>query len=64
MNFLKPPRFQPGDTVAAISLSSGVAGQFPQVYEAAKHTLKEMFSLELIQTPNALRDDDWLYQHP
>jgi muramoyltetrapeptide carboxypeptidase LdcA involved in peptidoglycan recycling len=64
MTFLKPPRLQLGDTVAAISLSCGLGGQFPQVYEAAKRTLKEMFGLELIQTPNALRDDDWLYQHP
>lgn len=60
----KPPRLQAGDTVAAISLSSGAAGAFPQVYEAAKRTLKEGFGLELIETPNALRDNDWLYQHP
>lgn len=61
---VKPPRLQPGDTVAAISLSSGAVGAFPQVYGAAKRTLAERFGLTLIETPNALRPDDWLYKNP
>ena len=64
MNLLKPPRLQPGDTVAAISLSSGLAGSYPQVYETAKRTLEETFGLTVIPTPHALRDEDWLYEHP
>ncbi len=64
MALIKPPRLRPGDTAAAISLSSGAAGQFPQVYEAARRTLKEAFGLELIETPNALRSNDFLYQNP
>lgn len=64
MTFIKPPKLQAGDTVAAISLSSGAAGEFPQVYEVAKRVLGEQFGLTLIETPNALRSDDWLYQNP
>ncbi len=52
MEFVKPPRLKEGDTVAAISLSSGAAGEFPQVYAAAKRTLKGTFGLELIEAPN------------
>lgn len=64
MTFSKPPKLQAGDTVAAISLSSGAASQYPKVYETAKRTLKETFGLSVIETPNALREDDWLYRHP
>lgn len=64
MTFLKPPRLQPGDTVAAIALSSGAAGEFPQVYTAAQRTLEDAFGLTLIETPNALRGDTWLYSNP
>lgn len=61
---IKPLRLQAGDTVAAISLSSGAAGQFRQVYEAAKRNLRGSLGLNLIETPNALRSDDWLYRNP
>ena len=64
MSLVKPARLRPGDTVAAISLSSGAAGKFPQVYEMARRVLKERFDLTLTETPNALRTDDWLYQNP
>ena len=64
MTFTKPPKLQPGDTVAAISLSSGAAGEFPPVYRVTKRVLKEKFGLQLIETPNALKPDSWLYQNP
>ena len=64
MNLLKPPRLRPGDTVAAISLSSGLAGSYSQVYEAAKRNLEETFGLTVIPTPHALQSNDWLYNHP
>lgn len=61
---IKPPRLRAGDSVAAISLSSGAAGEFPQVYEVAKRNLERTLGVRLIETPNALRGDDWLYQNP
>lgn len=64
MNLVKPARLKPGDTVAAISLSSGAAGEFPQVYETVRRVLEERFGLTLTETPNALRTDDWLYRNP
>lgn len=64
IDFIKPPKLQRGDTVAAISLSSGAVGQFPHVYETAKRNLKEALGLNVIETPNVLRDDDWLYRNP
>ena len=64
MTFIKPPKLQPGDTVAAVSLSSGAAGEFPEVYEVAKRNLEQTFSVHLVETPNALKSDDWLYRNP
>ena len=64
MNLIKPPRLRPGDTVAAVSLSSGLAGSHPQVYETAKRNLDEVFGLTVIETPHALKSNDWLYRHP
>ena len=64
MNSIKPPKLQAGDTVAAISLSSGAAGEYPQVYAAAKQNVERALGVQLIETPNALRDDSWLYRNP
>ncbi len=64
MNFIKPQKLQAGDTVAAISLSSGAAGAFPHVYAAAKRNVERALGVQLIETPNALREDGWLYRNP
>ena len=64
MNFIKPKRLQVGDTVAAISISSGLAGVFPKVYETAKKNLEDIFDLNVIPTPQALKDPDWIYNNP
>ncbi len=64
MPLLKPSHLEPGDTMAAISLSSGLAAAFPHRYKAGKRQLAETFGLEVIATPNALREDEWLYAHP
>lgn len=62
--FIKPPRLQPGDTVAALALSSGAAGAFPQVYAAAKRNVERTLGVRLIEAPNALQNDAWLYRNP
>ncbi len=64
LTFVKPPRLRPGDTVAAISLSSGLAALFPHRYEAGKRQFEETFGVRVIETPNALRDDAWLRRNP
>lgn len=49
---------------AAISLSSGLASAVPHRYEAGKRQIEETFGIKVIETPNALRDDEWLYRNP
>ncbi|HSL43237.1 MAG TPA: S66 peptidase family protein [Anaerolineales bacterium] len=61
---IKPKRLQPGDTVAAISLSWGGPGTFPHRYKAGKQQLQNEFGLRVIETPNALREADWIYKNP
>jgi muramoyltetrapeptide carboxypeptidase LdcA involved in peptidoglycan recycling len=60
----KPPKLQPGDTVAAISLSWGGPGTIPHRYEAGKRQLQETFGVQVIETPHALRPDEWLWRNP
>jgi muramoyltetrapeptide carboxypeptidase LdcA involved in peptidoglycan recycling len=64
MNFIKPPRLKAGDTVAVITLSSGLAELYPHVYETAKRNLEHLFGLKVITTPHALKNDDWIYNNP
>src|SRR5690554_616028 len=61
---IKPPRLKPGDTVAAISLSSGAAHMFPERFAAGKRQIEATFGLQVIDTPNATRSNDWLYANP
>ncbi|GAB3705722.1 LD-carboxypeptidase [Spirosoma flavus] len=60
----KPEPLQPGDTVAAISLSWGGAATFPHRYAAGKAQLEQTFGLRVVETRNALRSADWLYHNP
>ncbi len=61
---IKPPKLMPGDTVAAISLSWGGAGEFPHRYYAGKQQLQDTFHVRVIETRHALRDAGWLAKHP
>jgi muramoyltetrapeptide carboxypeptidase LdcA involved in peptidoglycan recycling len=60
----KPPSLRPGDTVAAISLSNGLAALMPYRYAAGKRQIEETFSVKVAETPNAMRDSGWLYHNP
>lgn len=60
----KPPRLRPGDTVAAVSLSSGLAAALPARYARGKRQLEETFGLNVIEAPHALAPDAWLRAHP
>jgi len=61
---LKPPKLNPGDKVAAITLSWGGAGLMPHRYQAGKHQLEDEFGVTVIETPHALRDPDWISRNP
>lgn len=61
---LKPKKLQPGDTVAAISLSWGGPRTFPRRYETGKQQLQKEFDLNVIETSHALRDAEWLHKNP
>jgi len=61
---IKPSKLISGDTIAAISLSWGGAGLFPDRYAIGKNRLKEIFGLNVIETKHALRDPEWIYNNP
>jgi muramoyltetrapeptide carboxypeptidase LdcA involved in peptidoglycan recycling len=61
---IKPPRLKAGDKVAVASLSWGGPAAFPERYQAGKRQLQEAFDLEVVETPHALRDAEWLHWNP
>ncbi|MBU3655725.1 MAG: LD-carboxypeptidase [Alphaproteobacteria bacterium] len=61
---IKPKKLNQGDKVAAITLSWGGPGVFPDRFEIGKQRLKEIFGLQVIPTKHALRDAEWVYQNP
>lgn len=61
---IKPKALQPGDTVAVITLSAGLAGAYPHRYEAGKRQLQQEFGLTVVETKHALKDPDWIARHP
>jgi muramoyltetrapeptide carboxypeptidase LdcA involved in peptidoglycan recycling len=63
-DMLKPRKLEPGDKVAAISMSWGGPGTFPHRYEAGKRQLQEEFELTVVETHHALCSADWLEHNP
>ena len=61
---IKPKALQPGDTVATISLSWGGASIFPERYKTAKAQFEKTFDVQIIETPNALKSNEILYNNP
>ncbi len=55
---IKPKKIKRGDTVAIVSLSSGIAGdkEFRHRYEQGKKRLEEVFKLKTVTMPNALKE--------
>lgn len=60
----KPQKLCSGDKVAAVSLSWGGAAVFPERYALGKRRAQEIFGIEFIETPHALRDPAWLKANP
>lgn len=61
---IKPHKLEPGDKVAAISLSWGGPSHYPYRYQAGKQQLEDEFELEVVETTHALADADWLWKNP
>lgn len=61
---IKPNKLNSGDKVATISLSWGGAGDIPNRYKAGKKQLENIFGLKVVETKNALKSSDWIYQNP
>lgn len=61
-----PKKLKKGDTVAIVSLSSGMGGEkeFYHRYELGKKRLEDIFGLNVVTMPNALKGCDYLYNHP
>ena len=62
----KPPRLLRGDTVAVVSLSSGVLGETfaKHQLDIAEKRLRDIFGLNVRYMNNALRGIDYLAMHP
>ncbi|MCL2234850.1 MAG: LD-carboxypeptidase [Defluviitaleaceae bacterium] len=63
---IKPERLRKGDTVAIASLSYGMGGEdaFLPRYELGKRRLEEVFGLNVIVMPHALKGIEFLYENP
>ena len=67
MNDLVVPKvIKRGDTLALISLSGGRAGDEDMLYryEIGKQRLEDIWGVNVIPTPNALKGSQFLYEHP
>ncbi len=62
--YVKPPRISPGDTVAVVSLSSGLAARFPGRLDRGVRQLAAALEVEVVLAPNAGRDDAFLRANP
>ena len=66
MALIKPERLQRGDSVAIVSLSSGMLGdkKFIHKYRIAKDRLENDFGLRVFPMENALKGSEYLDAHP
>ncbi|MUV37745.1 Muramoyltetrapeptide carboxypeptidase [Lentibacillus sp. JNUCC-1] len=62
----KPTKLMPGDTVATISPSAGIAGEqaLRWRYDQGVERLRDVFGLDVVAMPNSLKGVDYLYEHP
>ena len=62
--FIRPPALKPGDTVAALSLSSGFVTEVIHRYEAGRRQARSELGWNVVPAPNALRGEEYLYRNP
>jgi len=61
---IKAGKLNPGDRIAAVSLSWGGPSVFPDRYRTGVRQLQTEFDLQVVEMPNALREADWLAKNP
>jgi muramoyltetrapeptide carboxypeptidase LdcA involved in peptidoglycan recycling len=61
---IKPPKLNPGDKIATVSLSWGGPSVFPHRYQVGVQQLQDEFDLQVVEMPNTLKDADWLARNP
>jgi len=63
---IRPKRLNRGDKVAVVSLSSGLLGEEALIhkYHIAKERLENIFGLEVVTMPHALKGIEYVYNHP
>jgi len=62
--FIYPPALSPGDKVAVLAPSSGMAYEFSHVFELGLQRLEDELSLKPVKYPSTNKSSDYLYQHP
>jgi muramoyltetrapeptide carboxypeptidase LdcA involved in peptidoglycan recycling len=62
--FKIPERLKPGDKVAIVAPSAGSAAAFPWVYQQGLRRMREIFKLEPVEFPTALKDGKFLAGNP
>ena len=61
---MRPKRLRFGDRVAAVSLSWGGPGAYPERYRIGKRQFEEQFGVAVVEMPHTTADPEWLAQHP
>lgn len=60
----RPLHLKPGDKVAAISSSAGLAGSIRYRYEAGKKQCQDEFGIEIVEMKNTLKTLSWMKLNP
>ncbi len=65
-DLIVPAKLNEGDTVAFISVSGGRAGDKDMIsrYLLGKRRFEKIFNVKVVETPNALKGSEYLYEHP
>ncbi|MEX6689602.1 LD-carboxypeptidase [Danxiaibacter flavus] len=61
---MKPVRLSPGDKIAAVSSSAGLAGALPYRYKTGKQQLENQFGLTVVEMKHTLKDLEWVKKNP
>lgn len=64
MRFTLPKRLKAGDKVAIVSPSTGLSTIFPWVYQRGLQRLRDVFHLEPVEFPTALKNPEYLENNP
>ncbi|RNA61419.1 LD-carboxypeptidase [Chryseobacterium nematophagum] len=63
-SLIKVRKLKAGDRIAAVNLSSGLAGEIPYRYKVGKIQTQETFGIEIVEMQHTLKDFKWTKQNP